>query len=61
MPVIVPFYASLLALLFFFLSERVIWTRRQEQIPLGDRRNVRLQRAMRVHVNFAEYVPLAVD
>jgi len=60
MPTIVPFYASLLALLYFYLSVRVIRTRRQEQISLGDRRNTRLQRVTRVHANFAEYVPLAL-
>jgi uncharacterized membrane protein YecN with MAPEG domain len=60
MPTIVPFYASLLALLYFYLSVRVIRTRRQEHIPLGDHRNVRVLRAIRVHSNFAEYVPLAL-
>jgi uncharacterized membrane protein YecN with MAPEG domain len=60
MPTIVPFYASLLALLYFYLSVRVIRTRRQEQIPLGDHRNARLLRAIRVHSNFSEYVPLAL-
>jgi uncharacterized protein len=60
MPTIIPFYASLLALFYFYLSVRVIRTRRQEQIPLGDQRNARLLRAIRVHANFAEYVPLAL-
>jgi len=60
MPTVVPFYASLLALLYFYLSVRVIRTRRQEQISLGDHRNARLLRAIRVHSNFAEYVPLAL-
>jgi uncharacterized membrane protein YecN with MAPEG domain len=41
MPTLVPFYASLLALLYFYLSVRVIRTRRQEEIPLGDHRNAR--------------------
>jgi len=57
---IVPFYASLLAALYIFLSLRVIRIRRQERIGLGDRNNPRLQRAIRVHANFAEYVPLAL-
>jgi uncharacterized membrane protein YecN with MAPEG domain len=60
MPTIVPFYASLLAALCIVLAARVIRIRRQERIPIGDGNNVRLQRAMRVHANFAEYVPLAV-
>jgi uncharacterized protein len=60
MPTVVPFYASLLALLYFILTVRVIRIRRKERMPLGDRGNPRLQRAMRVHANFAEYVPLAL-
>jgi uncharacterized membrane protein YecN with MAPEG domain len=60
MPTIVPFYASLLALLYIVLAVRVIRIRRKERIAIGDRGNTRLQRAMRVHANFAEYVPLAL-
>ena len=57
---IVPFYASHLAALYFFLSLRVIRMRRRERIALGDGENARLERAIRVHANFAEYVPLAL-
>ena len=32
----------------------------RNRIGLGDRNNPRLQRAIRVHGNFAEYVPLAL-
>ena len=61
MPVaIIPLYAALLALLFIFLSLRVIRVRREERVALGDGGNVRLRRAMGVHANFAEYVPLAL-
>ncbi len=60
MPEIVPVYAGLLGLIFVYLSIRVIRTRRQEQVALGDDDNPRLRRAMRVHANFAEYVPLAL-
>jgi len=60
MPTIVPFYASLLAALYLFLSVRVIRMRRRERIAVGDGGNVRLRRAIRVHANFAEYVPLAL-
>src|SRR5437867_11021176 len=34
--------------------------RRQEHVGIGDGNNRRLQRAIRVHANFAEYVPLAL-
>lgn len=60
MPAIVPFYASLLAALYIFLSVRVIRIRRQERIAVGEGGNMRLRRAIRVHANFAEYVPLAL-
>lgn len=53
-------YAALLGLLFVSLSSRVIRSRRSARIPLGSGDDVRLQRAMRVHGNFAEYVPLAL-
>ena len=57
---IVPFYAALLAGFFIFLSMRVVQIRRQEKIGVGDGNNVRLRRAIRVHGNFSEYVPMAV-
>ena len=60
MPTIVPFYAALLAALYIFLSVRVIRMRVGNRIGLGDGSNPRLQRAIRVHANFSEYVPLAL-
>ncbi len=53
-------YAGLLAPLFIFLAFRVIDARRGAQIAIGDGGNKDLLRRMRVHANFAEYVPLAV-
>ncbi len=60
MPQIVPIYAGLLGLVFISLSVRVIRARRQERVALGDGGNPQLRRAIRVHANFAEYVPLAL-
>jgi uncharacterized protein len=57
---IVPFYAGLLALLFVVLSVRVIRQRRGAKVAIGPGGNPSLERAMRVHANFAEYVPFAV-
>ncbi len=57
---IIPLYASLLALLFVALSVQVIRLRRSRQIALGDAGDASLLRAMRVHSNFAEYVPLSL-
>jgi uncharacterized protein len=57
---IVPTYAAILGLLFIFLSIRVIKTRRKERVAIGDGGNPRMQRAIAVHSNFAQYVPLAL-
>ncbi|WP_417666346.1 MAPEG family protein [Roseibium sp.] len=61
MPVIfTPIYAGLLALIYVFLSIRVIARRRELWISLGDKGDRQLLRRMRVHGNFAEYVPLSL-
>ena len=57
---ITPFYAAILGLLFFVLSVRTLRLRRKLKIAIGDAGNQQLLRAMRVHSNFAEYVPLAL-
>ncbi|HEU4708176.1 MAG TPA: MAPEG family protein [Methylophilaceae bacterium] len=57
---IVPMYAALLALLFLLLSKRVINTRRKVRVAVGDGGNAELTRAIAVHNNFAQYVPLAL-
>lgn len=57
---ILPLYAALLALLFVVLSVRTLLLRKNLQIGIGDAGNKQLQRAMRVHANFSEYVPLAL-
>jgi len=53
-------YAACLALLFVALSVRTLRLRKRLGIAVGDRGNEVLLRAMRVHANFAEYVPLAL-
>lgn len=58
--IITPVYAGLAALLFVFLSARVIGARRTARIGLGDGGNRLLLRRQRAHGNFAEYVPLAI-
>lgn len=59
MPV-TSFYAALLALLFVALSVRTLRLRRSLRIAVGDAGNAQMLRAMRVHSNFAEYVPLSL-
>lgn len=58
--VVTPLYAGILAILFIILSLRVIQHRRLAKVSLGDGGNALLQRAIRGHANFAEYVPLAL-
>jgi uncharacterized membrane protein YecN with MAPEG domain len=53
-------YAALLALIFVVLSVKVIGKRRQFMIGIGNNGQMVLERAIRVHGNFAEYVPLAL-
>ena len=57
---VVFLYAALLALLFVALSIRTLLMRRRLQIAIGDAGNQSMLRAMRVHSNFAEYVPLSL-
>jgi uncharacterized membrane protein YecN with MAPEG domain len=57
---VTPIYAAILALIYVFLSVRVIGARRSARVALGDGGNPLLLRRQRVHANFAEYVPLAL-
>lgn len=52
--------AALLAFLFIYLSFRVINVRKAHQIAIGSAGIPELERAMRVHANFAEFVPFAL-
>jgi len=58
--IITSLYAALLGLLFVGLSVRTLRLRRRLRIAVGDAGNAEMLRAMRVHSNFAEYVPLAL-
>lgn len=60
MILITSLYTAALALLFVGLSVRTLRLRRQLRIAVGDGGDAALLRAMRVHANFAEYVPLAL-
>jgi uncharacterized membrane protein YecN with MAPEG domain len=57
---VTPLYAALLGLIFVALSVRTIRLRRRFRVGVGDGNHSELQRAARVHANFAEYVPLAL-
>ena len=53
-------YASFLTLLYVYLSIRIISIRRGKKISLGTGADKQLERAIRVHSNFSEYVPLSL-
>lgn len=57
---ITPLYTAIIALIFVVLSVRTLLLRRRHGVAIGTGENQELARAMRVHANFAEYVPLAV-
>jgi hypothetical protein len=57
---IVPIYASLLALLFIYLSVLVVKQRRLHRVAIGDGHKPSLKRAIAVQNNFAQYVPFSL-
>ena len=57
---ITAFYAALMAALFIYLSVRVIGWRRDRRVEFGHGEDFELLRRMRVHANFAEYVPFVL-
>lgn len=59
-PRISLFIAALHALVYLGLSLRVVLMRRERRIGLGSGGDETLSRRVRVHANFAEYVPLAL-
>ncbi len=59
-PFIVPAYAAILALIYIILAIRIMNLRGSAKAAVGTGGNIRLERAIRAHGNFAEYVPLAL-
>jgi len=57
---ITSLYASLLALLFIVLSINISRLRLRHKVGLGDGEHQELAKAIRVHGNFSEYIPLAL-
>ncbi len=57
---ITAFYASLLVPLFLLLSVRIVRMRFGARVSIGDGGDKELLRRIRVHANFAEYVPFAL-
>ncbi|ENZ82223.1 MULTISPECIES: MAPEG family protein [Caulobacter] len=57
---VITYYAGALGLLFLVLSVRVIFARRRLGVGFGAVQDSDLERRVRVHANFAEYVPLTL-
>lgn len=57
---IVPVYAAVFAVMLVILSIRVIAMRYKERVSLGAGANKTLERRIRIHGNFVEYVPFAL-
>jgi uncharacterized protein len=55
---ITPLYAGLLGILYIVLGSLVVSHRRRARVGLGIGGDTALERAVRVHGNFAEYTPL---
>jgi len=57
---VVPDYAAILGLFYLLLSISVIQARRRRKVSLGTGGAHELERRIRVHGNFSEYVPLTL-
>src|SRR5262249_49595127 len=51
---------AVFAFVYILLSARVIRARRHARISIGTKGDIGLERKVRVHANFAEYVPFAL-
>lgn len=60
MLLVTSIFASILALMFIKLSFNVISFRRKNKVSIGGGGVDELERAIRAHGNFAEYVPLGL-
>jgi len=57
---IIPLYAALLAVLYLSMTYAVIRNRYRLELSLGDGGDLRMNRLIRGHGNFAEYAPLSL-
>lgn len=53
-------YAGLLGILFIVLSIKVIRLRLKFKVGIGDGDNQEIAKAIRIHGNFSEYIPLSL-
>lgn len=57
---VTAFYAGLLSLLLLFLSARILGLRRRLRVSLGDGGDESLRRAIRMHGNAVETIPIGL-
>lgn len=57
---VTAFYAALFGVMLVALSVQVVRRRGRFRVDLGDGDNAELRRAIRIHANFIEYVPMAL-
>ena len=57
---ILALYSGILGILLIYLSYNVAGSRKKFKVGIGDGDNRELARAIRVHANFTEYVPIAL-
>ncbi|RVU40519.1 glutathione S-transferase [Rheinheimera riviphila] len=55
---VLPYYAAALAVMYVVLAGLVVRQRVKSRVGLGDGQQPALVKAVRIHGNFAEYVPL---
>lgn len=60
MLLITAFFASILTLIYIKLAKNVIRLRREKKISLGHGKSENLEKAIRAHANFNEYVPIGL-
>ncbi len=60
MLIITSLYLGLLSLMYLGLSYKVAATRRKLGVGAGDGDDSKLLKAIRIHANFIEYVPIAI-
>ena len=57
---VTPLFAAIFALVYLVLSISVIKLRFKQQVSLGSAGDSELEKEIRIHANFAEYVPLCL-
>lgn len=57
---ITPLFAAMFGFIYIALAANVVRYRFGKNIPLGDQGDTTIERAIRAHANFIEYVPMSL-